>query len=242
MNLIEIAQDLNGDLSTLSFELPTAHVYNPAEYAWDNYRKFIEKYGYNSQKKYVLIGMNPGPWGMAQTGIPFGDPVCARDFFGITGPVNIPAHQHAKRPIYGFDSPRREVSGQRVWQFAAAHFGQAEAFFEDFFIINYCPLIFLETSGRNRTPDKLSSGERKALYAACDRALIRNLQALKPEHAIGIGRFARNCLDRIQDQVGDVKIGHILHPSPASPAANRGWKAAATKQLQALGIALPGGD
>ena len=34
----------------------------------------------------------------------------------------------------------------------------------------------------------------------------------------------------------DIRIGRVLHPSPASPAANRGWAAAAEKQLLALGV------
>ena len=33
-----------------------------------------------------------------------------------------------------------------------------------------------------------------------------------------------------------VRTGRILHPSPASPLANRGWAAAATGQLLALGV------
>ncbi|MEC7542637.1 MAG: single-stranded DNA-binding protein, partial [Verrucomicrobiota bacterium] len=34
----------------------------------------------------------------------------------------------------------------------------------------------------------------------------------------------------------DIRIGRILHPSPASPAANRGWAEAATKQMLEQGI------
>ena len=35
---------------------------------------------------------------------------------------------------------------------------------------------------------------------------------------------------------GTLTIEPILHPSPASPAANRGWHAAARKQLVAIGF------
>ncbi len=38
---------------------------------------------------------------------------------------------------------------------------------------------------------------------------------------------------------GSVRIGRILHPSPASPAANRGWAEVATSQLKALGVEVP---
>jgi single-strand selective monofunctional uracil DNA glycosylase len=34
-------------------------------------------------------------------------------------------------------------------------------------------------------------------------------------------------------------IGCILHPSPASPAANRDWAGQMERQLRALGVALP---
>jgi single-strand selective monofunctional uracil DNA glycosylase len=31
-------------------------------------------------------------------------------------------------------------------------------------------------------------------------------------------------------------LGKVLHPSPASPAANRGWAEAATRQLIEQGV------
>lgn len=44
------------------------HVYNPIDYAKDSYINFLKTY-INSCKKLMFLGMNPGPWGMMQTGV-----------------------------------------------------------------------------------------------------------------------------------------------------------------------------
>ena len=179
--------------------------------------------------------MNPGPWGMAQTGVPFGEVGMVRDWMGIRGRIGTPAPEHPKRPIQGCDCQRSEVSGRRLWGWAQDRFGTPEAFFDRFFVLNYCPLVFMEgPTARNRVPEKLPAEEREPLFAACDDALRATVEALRPRMVVGVGTFARGCLERV---VGDsVPVGMILHPSPASPAANRGWAEAAEKQLSALGV------
>ena len=134
--------------------------------------------------------MNPGPFGMMQTGVPFGEIAAVREWMNIDGPVRKPKHEHPKRPIEGFDCKRSEVSGRRLWGWAAQRFGTADAFFGDWFVLNYCPLVFLEASGRNFTPDKLPAKLLTAVYAACDRHLAAALTELRPEWAIGVGAFA----------------------------------------------------
>jgi len=42
--------------------------------------------------------MNPGPWGMAQTGVPFGEINAVKDWLGINAEVDKPQKQHPKRP------------------------------------------------------------------------------------------------------------------------------------------------
>ena len=173
---------------------------------------------------------------MAQVGVPFGEVAAARDWLGIEAPVGKPEPEHPKRPILGFQCTRSEVSGRRLWGWAADRFKAPDAFFARFFVANYCPLVFMEEGGRNRTPDKLPRAEREALFAACDRALLSTLDYLKPSLAVGVGKFAE---DRIRAVAGDrpgLKIGRILHPSPASPAANRGWAPQVEAQLKALGV------
>jgi len=145
---------------------------------------------------------------------------------------------HPKRPIEGFACRRSEVSGRRLWGWARDRYGTPDRFSKAFFVTNYCPLVFMEASGRNRTPDKLPEEEREPLFRLCDEALRRLVAWCGPRRIVGVGAFATG---RASAALGgyDLAIGTILHPSPASPAANRGWAAQAERQLQALGIPIP---
>ena len=90
----------------------------------------------------------------------------------------------------------------------------------------------MEESGRNRTPEKLPSTERDALFAVCDVALQKLVEALEPSNIVGIGGFAKK---RAMQALNRTDIGTILHPSHASPAANRGWAPQIEKQLEQIG-------
>ncbi len=237
MSLVSVAEDLCRQLDRLRFSPPVAVVCNPLVYAAEPHRRYLERFG-AAPKEILLVGMNPGPWGMAQTGVPFGAVTPVRQWLGLEGAVGKPPEEHPKRPIQGFDCRREEVSGQRVWGWAQETFGTPERFFARFFIGNYCPLLFLEAGGRNLTPDKLRSAEREALLAPCDQALRRTAEILAPRWVLGVGVWAEQRV-RVALEGLDVRIGRILHPSPASPAANRGWAAAATHQLEELGIEVP---
>ena len=129
------------------------------------------------------------------------------------------------------------MSGSRLWSWAKERFERPEAFFERFFVINFCPLAFLEESGRNRTPDKLKKHERAPLIEACDDALRQAVELLQPTHVIGVGVYARDAAKRALAGI-DVNIGVVLHPSPASPKANRGWARQAEADFQACGVVL----
>jgi single-strand selective monofunctional uracil DNA glycosylase len=239
--MLDAARVLSRELSKLKFPAPIAHVYDPHQYAWAPYEQYVTRFG-EPPKRVVLLGMNPGPFGMMQTGVPFGEVAAVRDWMGIRGEVKPPAEEHAKRTIRGFDCPRSEVSGRRVWGWAASRFGTPERFFADWFVLNYCPLALLEESGRNFTPDKLPVALLAELYAACDRHLAVSLRVLRPRFAIGIGGFAEKRIRAVLEGhlldstlARTIRAGCILHPSPASPLANRGWSEAAEKQLTDLG-------
>ena len=221
-------------VNKLSFDEPTTHVYNPLDYAWTPHEQYIRKYA-DSPKKVVFMGMNPGPYGMAQTGVPFGEIDHVRDWIGIEAEVDKPANEHPKRPIEGFACSRSEVSGRRLWGAFKEKYGTAGAFFKDHYVVNYCPLVFMEASGKNRTPDKMPAAEIEPLYAACDQHLRDLVDVLKPDWLIGVGAFAEGRAKAALEGV-DIKFGRILHPSPASPAANRGWAEQATKQMVELGL------
>jgi single-strand selective monofunctional uracil DNA glycosylase len=231
-----IIDDLLDELKPLRFDAPVSHVYNPLAYARSPYVKYLQLYA-ESPKEIVLIGMNPGPWGMAQTGIPFGEVTAVRDWLNIEAPVGTPAKMHPKRPVTGFKCTRSEVSGRRLWGWAQKVFKTPANFFSRFFVANYCPLVFIETGGRNRTPNQLRASERKPLQEACDRALRRTLKALSPQYVIGVVLFAEERA-RVVLSGAEITIGRITHPSPANPKANRGWEAIVEKELADLGIVV----
>jgi single-strand selective monofunctional uracil DNA glycosylase len=234
--LTDVSRRLSRAADALRFGPPVTHVYNPLQYAWRAHAAYLRRYG-RGRRRVLLVGMNPGPFGMAQTGVPFGDVAMVRDFLGIQAPVTKPAREHPRRPIEGFDCPRCEVSGTRLWSWIRDRFGTPDAFFREFFVANYCPLVFMEASARNRTPDKLPAGERARLFAACDEALRDTVGLLQPAFVIGIGGFAERRAREALDGFG-CRIGRILHPSPASPLANRDWARQADRQLRRLGAAL----
>lgn len=232
--LSAITDDLIAELRALRFGTPVTHVYNPLVYARKSYDAYLKRYA-SPPKEVVLVGMNPGPWGMAQTGVPFGEVRAVKNWLGIHTEVGVPETVHPKRPITGFACEKSEVSGRRLWGWAMATSGSPEVFFRRFFVANYCPLLFLEASGRNRTPNQLPAAEKKPLLQACDRALRRIIAALRPRYVIGIGNFAH---DRAQEALRetDLVLGRITHPSPANPKANRGWADLVHQELSALGI------
>ncbi|MBN2575213.1 MAG: single-stranded DNA-binding protein [Deltaproteobacteria bacterium] len=238
-SLVAISRALARRVDRLVFAPPVAYVYNPLAYAAALHEAYLVRYG-GAAKEVVLLGMNPGPFGMAQTGVPFGDVATVRDFLGLRGEVGCPRRQHPKRRIQGLACPRGEVSGARLWGWVRDDFGSAERFFARFFVGNYCPLVFMEASGRNLTPDKLPAREQGALFSACDEALRATVELLRPRHVVGVGAFAAGRARRALADMG-VAVGTILHPSPASPLANRGWAAQARRQLSELGISIPRG-
>ncbi len=233
----KLTDELVTTVERLTFSNPVTHVYNPLIYARKGYDRYVHLYG-NTTKPVLLVGMNPGPYGMAQTGVPFGDVAKVKEWLGICETVGQPANPHPKRPVTGFSCLRKEVSGSRLWGWAESRFGAPDAFFRRFFVLNYCPLVFMEKSGRNRTPNKLSAYERKKLFAVCDRALMQTLELLRPSWVVGIGGFAEQRVGAAAGKMG-IKTGRITHPSPANPAANRGWQARIESELFTMGIAIP---
>jgi single-strand selective monofunctional uracil DNA glycosylase len=232
--LESISRDLSLALGQLRFAAPVAHVYDPTDYARELHAQYLRRFG-AGRKQVVFLGMNPGPWGMVQTGVPFGEVTLVRDWMQLSGTVGSPPNPHPKRPVTGLACTRSEVSGARLWGWARDRFGSPEQFFAQFFVCNYCPLAFLEKTGRNRTPDKLPAAEREPLLELCDRALRASIELLQPRWVVGIGGFAAEQARRALADL-PIRIGRVLHPSPASPAANRGWADQADKELAGLGI------
>lgn len=246
--LIAATKKLRTKVNKLKFAGQVRWTYNPLDYAWAPHQQFIKRFG-NSRKQVLFLGMNPGPFGMVQTGIPFGEVAAVRDWMQIDEAIKSPANFHPKRPIQGMACIRSEVSGRRLWGWAQERFGTAEDFFANCYVANYCPLVFLGETGRNLTPDKLPAAELSLLQAACDEHLLKIVRTLSPEWALGVGGFAAKRLSHVlgreientprteaDKSIDGPRIGQILHPSPASPLANRGWAPAVEKQLAAMDL------
>lgn len=231
--LTRISRELCRAVSKLELHDPVAYVYNPLEYARRPHERYLETYG-GGTKDAIFLGMNPGPFGMAQTGVPFGEVSLVRDYLRVEATVDEVENAHPKRPVEGFACTRSEVSGARFWGWVRSRHPDPHSFFARFFVVNYCPLAFVEESGRNRTPDKLAPEEREALYAVCDRALVRVVETLRPRWIVGVGAFGKERAARALGARSGLSFGAILHPSPASPLANRGWSERAEAELRAL--------
>ncbi len=232
--VLRAAAALRDAVAPLKFSAPVTHIYNPLDYAWPAHEQYVRKFA-TGPKRLIFLGMNPGPFGMAQTGVPFGEVPSVRDWLGVRAEIKRPSNEHPKRPVLGFDCPRCEVSGQRLWGLFVQRFGRAEDFFREHFVVNYCPLVFMEESGRNVTPDKLPKREVKKLFAACDAHLESIVQTLHPEWLVSIGGFAFERVQVLATKHSQLSTAQILHPSPASPAANRNWAGVVTAQLQTCG-------
>lgn len=231
--LVALSRRLARAVDGLDFGAPVACVYDPLVYARAPHELYLERFG-AAPREVLLVGMNPGPFGMMQTGVPFGEVAAVRDWLGIQGKVGRPPREHPKRPVEGFACRRSEVSGARLWGWARARFGTPERFFARFFVWNWCPLGFLAESGANLTPAELAAADRARLAPVCDRFLDEVVGELRPRLAVGIGAVAEAALRRAT--AGRVPVARMPHPSPASPAANRDWAEQAEKALVAAGV------
>lgn len=234
--LLEIGRRLRDECGQLEFPASVAYVYNPLAYAWAPFEQYLRRYA-RHRPRAVLLGMNPGPFGMLQTGVPFGDVGMVRDWLGIDAPVAAPEHRHPKRPVEGFAIRRGEVSGRRVWGWARDRYGSPDAFFDRYFVINYCPLGFLDAGGANLTPDKFKGEVQRRLFEVCDRALADSLRVLAPEWVLGIGRFAEQRALAVAADL-DLRVGVVTHPSPANPKAHGGWDRLMDAALLEYGLAV----
>lgn len=229
MTPIDLAVQLRDRCDALRFTGLT--VYNPLHYAWAVHEAYLRRFATGS-KRVLFLGMNPGPFGMAQIGVPFGEIAATRDWMHLSGAIGKPPREHPKRPIQGWACTRSEVSGRRLWGLFAARFGTPEAFFAQHLVVNWCPLVFMGDSGANVTPDKLPASELLPLQQACDAHLAGVIAATGAAAVVGIGKIAAAAAIR----AGAPRVVDVLHPSPANPAANRDWAGAATRSLIAAGV------
>lgn len=233
--ILDAARELADGVDRLEFSAPVAYTYNPLRYAFAGYEAYVRRFG-ATPKRVLYLGMNPGPFGMAQTGVPFGEIAAVTLWMGIHAAVGQPGRMHPKRPVSGFNCPRSEVSGRRLWGLFREMYGTAEAFFSHSFVANYCPLIWMSGSGANITPDKLPREQQEQLDTLCRRHLVQLIEILQPRILVGVGAYALKQLQAAADTLPGrtFRMGAILHPSPASPIANKLWPERPKEQLAAL--------
>tara|TARA_X000000950_G_scaffold287489_2_gene399968 strand:+ start:729 stop:1517 length:789 start_codon:yes stop_codon:yes gene_type:complete len=215
-----------------------AHATNTLDYAWPLHEAWIRTWGGHGAST-LLLGMNPGPWGMAQSGVPFGATATVRDELEIPDlALETPVGAHPKRPIVGLSQERQEVSGQRIWSLLFDVYGSPQGAMEHVFLVNHCPLLLLNERGANVTPDKLPAAVVAPVFEACDDHLREVVDVLGATRVVGVGAYAA---DRAQRALNGAKglgmspsgrtvaLDKCWHPSPASPLANRNggadWRA-----------------
>ncbi|XP_045776673.1 single-strand selective monofunctional uracil DNA glycosylase [Maniola jurtina] len=230
---LELADEMNEALN--EFNLPPAVkcVYNPSIYARYTFEMYARKYC-NTKKKIMFFGMNPGPWGMSQTGVPFGEISSVRDWLGIEGPVNKPPHEIRERPVDGFDCKRTEVSGKRFWGLLKTICGTPENFFKTSFVYNYINQQWMKSNGCNLTPGDFKVSDMEPLYNICDPIFVKILKLYEVEIVVAIGKF---CETRAQKAIkkylpsSSIKILYLSHPSPRS-VNNNNWEQKALEELK----------
>ena len=221
--LIERTRRFRDEVEALSFP-ESLYVYNPLVYAWDLHQEFLERYC-RQDARMLWLGMNPGPFGMAQDGVPFGEVGAVRGYLHMDGTVRQPLRMHPKRPVLGLACKRSEGSGKRLWGYLAARWPDPMEMARHVMVLNYCPLVFMDAgpTGKNVTPDALPVRCRQALEEVCDRYVRDVLDWSQAPMLVGVGKYAGEKLARLAPP--GRHVGTIVHPSPANPQANRGWDA-----------------
>ncbi|PBC29090.1 Single-strand selective monofunctional uracil DNA glycosylase [Apis cerana cerana] len=234
--VLSVERDLVIELGKITFHSPIEYVYSPLEYAFNIHTMYVQKYC-NTIKKILFLGMNPGPWGMSQTGVPFGEISMVRDWLKICGPVGKPVKEQPKRKVTGFQCNRSEISGKRLWSLFQKLCGSPEKFFQQAYIHNYCPIALMKKNGCNITPAEIKAGsEIQILHSSCDKALLDIIKIIKAEIIIGIGGYAeKRAQFVIQSSKLPVKVLCLPHPSPRA-VNNKNWSEKATKKLSEFGL------
>uniref|UniRef100_A0A182VYR0 Uracil-DNA glycosylase-like domain-containing protein n=1 Tax=Anopheles minimus TaxID=112268 RepID=A0A182VYR0_9DIPT len=232
-----IERELSAALRKVILPSEVAACYDPIEYASEIHCAYLQRF-LDGPKHVLFIGMNPGPWGMCQTGVPFGYVPAVRDWMGLRGAVAKPTPELAARPVEGLACTREEQSGKRWWGLYEELCGTSDRFFHSCFVYNLCPLAFFHQSGRNITPSELKGKAKGEIQAISEQYLETALTLLKPKIVISVGRYTE---DRIKTLTKRNKIDPTIvtycmpHPSPRS-LNNTNWPEKAKLWLTEHGI------
>lgn len=230
-------KELCEKLSRVSLPGKIQYVYNPLEYAFDSHLNFVRRFC-TGEKFILFVGMNPGPFGMSQNGVPFGECAIVKEWLQIEGEVFKPVLEHPKRRVVGLECSRSEVTGGRFWQLFRTLCHTPEHFFRTSYVHNLCPFAFLTDSGKNVTPPQLTSSVLDQINNLCNATLVEVVRLLKCKYVICIGKYALAQAQKAlsADEFNGTTLECLMHPSPINPAANKGWADIAIKQLTEIGI------
>lgn len=190
-------------------------ILNPLVYAWHLHEEYMGKVPQGT--KILFVGMNPSPSSL--TGIPFYEKDAMTNLFGAPLLTQLLNEMPAK-----YRGNETSESGQRFWEFVFKKFGSYDKFFRYCFIINYCPLIFMNKDGGNVPLDGFNDASQsllKNLMAISDSGLKDIIDHIKPTLIIGIGRYAFNRVR--QANTSNIKCYQIRHPSPATGMTSDQW-------------------
>jgi len=207
----------------------------------------------------LVVGMNPGPHGMAQTGVPFTDPWIVDELDlqaprADVPPADIPAvgsWRHRSHRARGVLGSKREESAKRLWPLLreicapyAAVGPSADKIAEatrrvcnEVLLVNALPICWLDPAGKNVSAEQVEKRApaqvREGLRDLVNEWLQAVADILRPAAVIGVGRWAR-------EFVTDLDVDHfveipfrdgIKHPSP-SAGSEAAWRAEAEPILR----------
>ena len=199
-------------------------VYNPLTYARNMHLEYLKK-STGHGATILFLGMNPGPFGMMQTGVPFGAVSYVRDYLNIKNDVK-EFCLHPKHKIIGLETKRDEPSGKKLWALMQSLYPKSNELFSHITVQNYCPLAFLDDSGKNIALNNVKN--RKELESLCDNYIKDYILDNNIKVLVGVGVYAYEKLLSLNLNLTVIKI---LHPSPLNPLSHKGWDEGVMKQI-----------
>jgi len=248
VHVVNATRLLSARLEPVRAALPAAGLkavaaIDPTSYAFGNYTRFMQLAA-SGPRLALFVGMNPGPHGMAQTGIPFGDVDTARVLLGGADTIDpLPGLRAASGAAWdckGLAYHRGEQSGMRLWSALSQLCGSPQAALERCCIVNYCPLYMVGPELENITPSDLPRRHdiTRALEAACDEHLRQLVLGLEVKTVLSFGSYAHASARRALSGF-PVDFYTTPHPSPRRGSAAE-WIASALPLLAGV-LGVDGG-
>ena len=207
-------------------------VWNPQLYGLPLYRRFATEHLPTSRGAIVALGLNPGKYGMSQTGIPFTDVTrAARVGIAIEPPGLAPA---SLRPF--LKSYRVERSSASVYNLLDALWGGPAEGWRRLWAVAPCGLLFLEPDGTNVTPADARLARRDDVRELRLRVIRESVEAARPRGVLLLGQDVARVA---ADALGDVETLVVDHPVARGPG-RRGpawWAGVVAQAVRARGWA-----